>query len=188
MIFESTTTTTEEDYYNYNNIGETEEFEMVVAAEVFTRPEQIALSWVTRISAVISFASGLYIFYAAWKRRHHAYHRLMLGLSIHILLWSPWNMYGTAAVPFGTPDVYGAVGTTGTCSVQGFFIQLSMCIPFYYVFLSCHSFVVIVYANFNPEKYVRIEKCIHILVHIYPIGSAIYLLLMDAFNSTGGMT
>merc|ERR1740130_562430 len=126
-----------------------------------------------------------YILCLAYKRRDHVYHRLMLGLSIHILLWSPWHIIGPLAVPKGTPETWGAYGTTQTCTAQGFFFQLAMCIPLYYVFLSCYSWVVIVYGNFNPKKYQWIEKYIHIIVHIYPIASSIYLLCIEAFNSTG---
>jgi hypothetical protein len=110
---------------------------------------------------------------------------VVTGLSIHILLWSPWHIIGPIAVPEGTPDSYGAYGTTQTCTAQGFFIQLSMCIPLYYVFLSCYSWVVIVYGNFNPKKYQWIEKYIHLIVHIFPIASSVYLLYIEAFNSTG---
>ncbi|OEU08205.1 hypothetical protein FRACYDRAFT_249993 [Fragilariopsis cylindrus CCMP1102] len=151
----------------------------------YTEHEQIILSWTARIAGIISFISGLYILCLAYKRRDHVYHRLMLGLSIHILLWSPWHVIGPLAVPRGTPETWGAYGTTQTCTAQGFFFQLAMCIPLYYVFLSCYSWVVIVYGNFNPKKYQWIEKYIHIIVHIYPIASSIYLLCIEAFNSTG---
>jgi len=56
--------------------------------------------------------------------------------------------------------------------------------------LSCYSWVVIMYQGKyfvdNPlEKYQWIEKIIHLVVHIYPIGSSIYLLYIKAFNSIG---
>ena len=94
-------------------------------------------------------------------------------------------IYGAVAVPVDTPDTWGAFGTTETCTAQGFFSQLSMAVPLYYAFLSCYSWIVVVYGNFDPNKYRWIEKYIHIAVHLWPIGSALYLLNIQAFNSTG---
>merc|ERR1712232_361811 len=70
--------------------------------------------------------------------------------------------------------------------MQGFFRQLSgMCIVFYYAGLSVYSWAVVVYGNFDPTKYSFIEDYIHIVVHLFPVGSAIYLLMIEAFNSEG---
>jgi len=148
----------------------------------YTQAQQIALTWSLRIAAMISFLSAIYIFRMAWKRRDHVFHRLMLAQSIHLMMWSPWMVYGAAAVPYGTPDTWGAFGNTATCTAQGFFSQLSVTVPLYYVFLSCYSWVVIVYGNFNPLRYQWIEKYIHIGVHIFPVASACYLLYIEAFN------
>ena len=105
---------------------------------------------------------------------------------MHLLLWSPWQIYGTAAVPVGTPDTYGAYGNTATCTAQGFINQLSgMCIAFYYAGLSVYSWAVIVHANFDPTKYSFIEDYIHAVVHMFPIGSAVFLLSIQAYNSNG---
>ena len=45
----------------------------------YSELQEIALTWTSRIAAIISFGSGIYIFWMAWKRRDHVYHRLMLG-------------------------------------------------------------------------------------------------------------
>ena len=103
-----------------------------------------------------------------------------------MLVWSPWVVYGTAAVPPGTPDTYGAIGNTTTCTMQGFFNQLSgMCIALYYAGLSAYSWAVVVHGNFDPTKYSFIEDYIHAVVHTFPVGSAVYLLSIEAYNSTG---
>ena len=107
------------------------------------------------------------------------------GLSTHTILFGIYNLWGTAAIPAGTPNIYGAHGTTTTCTIQGFLFQVSMVVPFYYVFLSCYSWVVILHGNFNPAKYGWIEKYIHLGVHVFPVASAIYLLTIEAFNSNG---
>ena len=84
-------------------------------------------------------------------------------------------MYGTAAIP-QSDDVLGSYGNTATCTTQGFFIYVasSMAILYYSSF-SVYSFVGVLH-NFEKEKYMWVEKYIHILVHIYPFVSGFYLL------------
>ena len=55
---------------------------------------------------------------------------------------------------------------------------------FYYCSLSVYSFVGVL-NNFDEKVYAWIEKYIHILVHIYPISSALYLVSLEAFNNVG---
>ena len=101
-------------------------------------------------------------------------------------MWSPWIIYGVAAMPVETPDVIGAYGTIGTCTTQGIFNQLSTAIPTYYVALSGFSWIVVVYGNFDPQKYAWIEKYIHIGVNLWAIGSASLLAAIEAFNPSEG--
>jgi len=145
----------------------------------------LSLSVLQRIGGALSLVGGLYIFARAWTRKHCAFDRIMLGLSIHTMLWGVYHLWGTAAIPVGTPGVAGAQGTIFTCSLQGFLLQISMVVPFYYVFLSLYSWVVVLHGNFDPAKYEWIEKYIHVGVHLFPIGSAIYLWSIDSFNSNG---
>mmetsp|Transcript_25812 Transcript_25812/g.60774 ORF Transcript_25812/g.60774 Transcript_25812/m.60774 type:complete len:622 (+) Transcript_25812:569-2434(+) len=150
-----------------------------------TQSQEITLTWVGRICSLLSVFGGVYIFYWAWRRKHHVYHRLMLALSVYLIFTKPWMVYGPAAIPEGTPDVWGAQGTTATCTAQGFFIQLGLAIPFYYVGLSFYSWVVIIHGNFDPKKYRWIEKYIHIVANGYAFGSALFLLRIEAFNHSG---
>jgi hypothetical protein len=94
------------------------------------------------------------------------------------------HFWGTAAVPAGTPGVFGAKGTTATCSAKGFLNQVGFAVPSYYCALSLYSFVA-VRNNFNLEKYIWIERWIHIGVYVYPVASGIYLLIIEAFNYSG---
>jgi len=151
----------------------------------FTDRQCFVLMIIERISGGISLLGGLYIFQRAWKRRHCAFDRIMLSLSIHTILWGIYHLWGNAAIPIGTLDVYGAHGTSTTCTIQGFLFHISLTIPFYYVFLSCYSWAVIVQGNFDPARYEWIEKYIHFGVHVIPFGSAIYLLTIESFNANG---
>ena len=52
-------------------------------------------------------------------------------------------------------NIWGAMGTTRTCEVQGFFLQLGLAIPMYNALLSIFFLLVIRYGV--PEK--RIVIC-----------------------------
>jgi hypothetical protein len=104
-------------------------------------------------------------------------------MSLHLLLNSIFSMLGVAAIPSGEINAMGNVGNISTCTLQGF--VLYMCTTtalFYYCSLSVYSFVGIL-NNFEENKIGWIEKYIHVLVHIYPIGSALYILSHQSFNA-----
>jgi len=145
----------------------------------------MALSIVQHIAGALSFLGGMHIFCRAWSRRICPFDRIMLGLSVHTMLWGIVHLWGTAAIPYGTPGVYGARGNTTTCSAMGFLFQVSMVVPFYYIFLSCYSWVVVMHGNFDAKKYELIEVLIHIGVHVFPIASAVYLVATESFHSNG---
>lgn len=152
----------------------------------FTPHQNFVLGWLLPFGALMSFLGGLYICYWSWKRRDHVYHRLMFAVSIYLLLWSPWMMYGSAALPAGTPGFPWASGSIATCTAQGFFAQLSTACPAYYVALSCFSWIVVVYGNFDPSRYAWVEKYIHLGVNLWAICSASSLAYLRAFNPTQG--
>jgi len=96
-------------------------------------------------------------------------------------------MYGTAAIPYDDESLQGLyenMGTTATCTMQGFFMYVcGSAAGFYYSSFSIYCYVVII-NDFQKEKVVWVEKLIHLLVHIYPISIGIYLLVNKGFNNT----
>jgi len=144
-----------------------------------------------RIAGVITVCSALCMFIMALKRRDRLFHRLVLGMSVHLLIQGAFRIYGTSAVPVddgkdGTTEVpYKASGTVATCTVQGFFSFL--CINtaiFYYCGFSVYSYVIVL-NNFDPSKYNYIEKFIHVFVHIFPLAFALYIVSKQGFNNSG---
>lgn len=109
----------------------------------------------------------------------------MLGLAIHLILFNTWHLYGSLAIPehsiAAPPD---ANGTTTTCTIQGFGLQLSYSVSFYYVCLSLYSFLTLRH-NFESSKYQWAEKWMHLGVHLFPLTSAIWLLRLQAYNFAG---
>jgi hypothetical protein len=106
-------------------------------------------------------------------------------MSIYELIWGGFMIYGAAAVPKETTNAIGNFGSVLTCTIQGFAFYITGLIAiFYYCSFAIYSYVG-VSNNFKKINYLWIEKYIHILVHIYPIASGIYLLTQDGFNNTG---
>lgn len=153
----------------------------------FTATQQMLLAYVPRITASISFLSALYIVVTVMRNRQYrsrVYHRLMLGTALNVMAVNAGQFWGTAAVPVGTPGVYGAKGTTATCSAQGVLNQFGYVVPSYYCALSVYSYVA-VRNNFKVEKYKWIERWIHLGVYVYPIASGVYLWTIEALNYSG---
>lgn len=69
--------------------------------------------------------------------RTSTFHRILLGLST-VDLTTSFNVFlGTWPIPVDTPGVYLASGNAGTCTAQGFWIQLGVGAPLYNA--SCES-------------------------------------------------
>lgn len=150
--------------------------------EHFTETQAKVLSITSSVTAAVSLICASYMCYTCYQNRSRMFHRLMMGLSIHLLVVAIWRMYGTAAVPPSEHhNVWGARGTTATCSAQGFFLQVSFGVPCYYASLAVYSFQAVRF-NFERKKYEWIEKYIHAAVNAWAFGSAIYLLAIEAFN------
>ena len=176
------------------------------------------VAFTPRITSAISIICSCILAKRTYmNRRKNIYHRLNLAMSIHLIIYGIWKIYGNFASPppifvvettslststsesrststststsaANIGHVWGAgMGTTVTCSLQGFFAQLGYSISFYYVILSVYSFVA-VKCNFHMQKYMWIEKWLHFAAHVFPVGSSMYLLSIQAFNDTGSGT
>jgi hypothetical protein len=117
------------------------------------------------------------------RRRMH--HRLMVGTSINVMGLCIPQLWGSAAVPEDNLYMSEARGNATTCSAIGFLFQFfGFSVPSYYAALSILAFVGVT-NDYHLEKYAHVEKWIHIGVHVFPLGSAIYLLQAEAFNYSG---
>ena len=62
-----------------SSVSDIDDIDIDIDGDQYTESQKMALSFTQRIAGLISLASGLYIFWKAWKRRDHVFHRLMLG-------------------------------------------------------------------------------------------------------------
>jgi len=172
-LLETEETTGTNDYYDYPDLPSEHEEDVIYTTQ--------------RVTGVVGLICGFVMAWMAWRRRRATYHRLHFGMALHIILMSVWNIVSINAVPSDTPHVYGkATGTTQSCSAAGFFAQFTTFgVGFYYVFLSIYSYVAVSH-NFKHAKYKWVEQWwTHLVVHLFPAVSAVYLLTIEAYNYTG---
>eukprot|EP00532_Pseudo-nitzschia_australis_P020668 CAMPEP_0168304932 /NCGR_PEP_ID=MMETSP0142_2-20121227/48626_1 /TAXON_ID=44445 /ORGANISM="Pseudo-nitzschia australis, Strain 10249 10 AB" /LENGTH=524 /DNA_ID=CAMNT_0008256287 /DNA_START=44 /DNA_END=1615 /DNA_ORIENTATION=- len=151
---------------------------------MFNHGQLMAGMWITRITGVISLISALFLISRAWKRRRKLFHRLILGMGIHLTIFGACNVIGAAAVPKST-NAIGNHGTIATCTGQGFLIYLSLqTMALYYCSFSVYGYVGTL-NNFRRSTFHGMEAYIHVLLHLYPLGSGLYIVYLELFNNTG---
>merc|ERR1712032_734391 len=109
---------------------------------------------------------------ASDQRRRSIYHRLLLGLSVYDFMGSCAVLAGTLAIPKGTPDVFMASGTQGTCSAQGFFIQMGIGTPLYNASLAIYYFFVI-NLGWNDSLMRKVEVWLHAMPNVIAVLTSI---------------
>lgn len=132
----------------------------------------------TRVVGIIIILCSILAIWRTWSRREVLFHRLVLGMGIHLVIFGVTYVVGAAAVPAHTTNAIGNTGTMATCTAQGFLIYVaSLSAIFYYISFSL---------NCTKGTSRRFQKYVHLGVHVYPVCSGIYLAsLFSAFNNTG---
>ena len=140
---------------------------------VFVEHQSKLMTMLPRCAALILLCCTLFTARMPWHCWHRLYHQLMLCLSLHLILFPLAHMVGTTAMPVDTLNVWGARGTTQTCSAQGFVIQLLLGVFFYYMLLLVYSYMAFRH-DFEIHKFAWIEKWIHSITNGALLGSALY--------------
>lgn len=167
--------------------------------------QQTALAVAPKVSSVLSlFGSGWIFVEVLWGnvsvhhghsrnsneptlKRRHPYHRLLLAMSLYDILESIWNFASTWPLPADEPldvgDFWQPVGTTQTCTAQGFFLTLSVAVPIYNAFLSLYYLLVINYRC--SDTYIRkwIEPTMHIVSFLWAFGTAMISAATGMINN-----
>ena len=145
------------------------------------------LAIIPHVTGTLSFLGSCSILYDIWRDRRRKmkkpYYRMLLGLSLFDLLSSAAFAVSTIPMPVDTPRVYGARGTTQTCTSAGFFNQLILGSMLYNLMLA-------IYYNLSQrnkltdeefaEKY---EMKLHGIIWIVAVGIALGKLFSFSFIS-----
>ena len=134
--------------------------------------------------SVLGSCSILYDIWSDWKRKlQRPYYRILLGMSCIDAITSFWLGLSTWPIPRGTAGVYAPVGTTATCTAQGFFIQLMVISPFYNLMLSVYYLFLGKYKLTEEEISKRYERYMHGFSIALGVGFAIIGLPLNLYNN-----
>lgn len=117
------------------------------------------------------------------KKLRAVYHRLLLGMSVSDLCSSVAMALSTWPIPKGT-SVYAASGTQGTCTAQGFFVQMGTAAPLYNGFLAVYYLLTVRY-NWSRThgRMITWERRFHVFAWILTVGMAFAAMGLEQYNS-----
>ena len=136
----------------------------------------------------MSFLGSTYIFQdvaRSKRRRSKPYNRLILALSTFDIMASVVNIMSTWPIPEGTPGGYGAVGTTGTCTAQGFFNETGNITTPMYNCMLCVYYILIIRKGWSETKVKKIEPYLHVVPLVVGWTMGIAGLPLTLYNPSG---
>lgn len=153
----------------------------VQTSMVYSESEQKILAIFPHITGGLSLIGSSSIVYDIWKDRDYKmkqpYFRILLGMSIFDLICSMSLCLSTIPIPAGTEGVFGARGTTGTCTASGFFNQFMLGSILYNFVLAIYYALSGTYRMADEDFAKRYEPWLHGLAVMATIGVAIGKLL-----------
>lgn len=154
---------------------------------VWNQAQQIALAIVPKFTSFLSLLGSSWVIVEVLTEREKmqsVYHRLLLAMSIYDVLESVWNFASTWPIVRGTPNIWGASGTTQSCTTQGFFLQLGLAIPMYNAFLSIYYLLVIKYNMPDARLRKRVEPPMHVAAFVFAGGTAFAAIGLKLFSTS----
>lgn len=151
-----------------------------------TTVQQWAMAYAIKPTALLSLFSSFYVIYflliAHPDKLKRMYHRLVLAMNINVVPMTIKFLWGTWAIPKGTPYTIGAIGTRQTCTTQGFLGIFSIfTVSYYYASLSVFAFLAVKH-SFKEAEFQWVEKWIHIGAYVLPLTVAVVLVTKEQFN------
>lgn len=151
-----------------------------------------SLAWQKTLTSVLRVSGGLSTFGSVWiiseimvseTRRKSTFHHLMLGMSICDALCSSWLFVSSWALPAGY--WWGAVGNTGTCRAQGFFIHISLAVPIYNASIALYYMLKIKYNWKDFEFAKKVEPSVHVIAVTMAMTYTIIAISIGMYHPTG---
>jgi hypothetical protein len=112
-------------------------------------------------------------------------HRLMVGMSVCDILSSSAWFLTSWPVPEDLRFAVWNVGTTQTCSAQGFFVQLGIGTVLYNACLALYYLLVIRYGWKSDYIAKRVESWMHFVAVGFALSTSVAGLALDFFNPVG---
>lgn len=155
-----------------------------------------ALAIVPKVTGLLSFLGSVSVIYDIIRssdgdsnknrKRNSIFHRIMLGLSTFDGIASFVNILSTWPTPSDQSDViFGASGSTATCTAQGFFNEFgNITTPLYSAAL-CVWYLLFLKYGWKEEDCKKIEYAFHIVPISVGLTMAICGLPLTLYNNSG---
>uniref|UniRef100_A0A7S1D3Y8 G-protein coupled receptors family 1 profile domain-containing protein n=1 Tax=Cyclophora tenuis TaxID=216820 RepID=A0A7S1D3Y8_CYCTE len=134
--------------------------------------QQIVLISLSTTSGCLSMCGSICIVILALQRRQQGtYHRLLLTMSLIDIFHSIAIVFNPFLLP-KNPDRIWSIGNDRTCSMAGFFAQLSSSVSFYNAMLNL-NYLLTIRCGMDSNKLTKwVEPWMHALSIIYPLCTA----------------
>mmetsp|Transcript_11665 Transcript_11665/g.27940 ORF Transcript_11665/g.27940 Transcript_11665/m.27940 type:complete len:570 (-) Transcript_11665:213-1922(-) len=156
-----------------------------MSSSPLTRSQQTALAVLPKVFGSLSFCSSWVIIVTVLRdvkgKRSKVYHRLVMGMSLADVSSSFALALSTWPIPSNS-GILWAVGTTQTCTAQGFFTQFGISSPLYNVSLSFYYLLAVRY-GWKEHELKRVEPYFHVLPVAWALLTGIAGLPLQIFNS-----
>jgi hypothetical protein len=153
--------------------------------------KQKAMAIAPKITSALSIAGSCIIVFQVLKggrserkrKLSTVSNRLLLGMSICDILVSACFFLTSWPIPRGTYNVYGAVGTQGTCIAQGFFSQFSIAVVMYNAMLALFYLIKIRWQWRDNRIATKVEPFMHAYALLFGIGTSAAGVALDLYNN-----
>ena len=112
----------------------------------------------------------------------HIYQRLMIGMSISDMIMSFGFVLSTLPAPRGSPDVWGAIGNTQSCTFAGMFTLFGVVPTLYNGSLSIY-YLLRIRNGWTQSQLRNVEKWLHGVPVIWGIMCVLVALSKKLLNS-----
>jgi len=174
--------------FTNESMSETETIPLQVQATSYDELSRIDLVgiWYPRVIGFITLIGAMSMLSMAWTRRKFVFHRLVLAMATHQVIYGLMYLLGSLLIPKTYDEFYGNFGNQATCTFQGFLIYVcTRSAAIYYGGFCLYSYVAVL-NDFDKKKYQWCEKWIHIIVHSYTLTTGIYGLSVAGYNPVKG--
>ena len=140
----------------------------------YSKGQWDALIWSSRLSAFFSILGSVTVIFMILRRRKVRlalfHNRLVLGMCLMDIVSSiGWGANVTMAPSYLRNRVYPAYGNEITCNIQGFFITLGLCVPFYNCCL-CLYYMFYIRYEVKEDIFKKYEKYFHAIAVLPPLS------------------
>jgi hypothetical protein len=152
----------------------------------FSYPQQASLAILPKITSFISMCGSSWIIIevaGSHTKRYAVYNRLLFCMSVFDFLVALSYFASTWPIPRGSPGVLWALGTTQSCTTQGFFNQLGVVPPVYNCCLSFYYMLVVKYGVSEEYMARNVEFWMHLGSLGLGFATATASIPLELFNN-----